>query len=70
MNNDGSVAVAAKFKVEKGSMASAAAAITIDLAGWSTSNYVMDYGSVLSGKRSEQSVKGGGYDHVPFRCKK
>jgi hypothetical protein len=50
-NNDGSVVIEAKFRLEKGSMPSSAVAVTFDFAGWSTKNYVMIPAIVYNGNR-------------------
>ena len=59
VNNNGSVVVEAKFKLEKGSMTSSAVAVTFDFAGWSTKNYVMIPAIVYNGNRFK--VISGGY---------
>ena len=58
VNNDGSVVVEAKFKLEKGHMTSSVVAVTFDFAGWSTKNYVMIPAIVYNGNRF-RAISGG-----------
>ncbi|MBV5349358.1 hypothetical protein JZU61_06895, partial [bacterium] len=51
VRKDGPVWIEAKFKLEKGTMKSSAVAVSVDFAGWSTSNYVMVPASVYNGNR-------------------
>jgi hypothetical protein len=50
-SEDGSIIVQATFRLDKGSMASSAVAVTLDFAGWSTKNYVMIPAIVYNGNR-------------------